>query len=324
MLYASGWGSNTYSLSIDEQFTNEHYIVHVEPSLLGSVDENYVVAAAATKANMSYILDGENHRLFFIANGVQPTVDIPVIVEFIPKEVKYINFSITGSPYYSSTTFVAMEGMTWGQWVNSPYNTENWYFSNGLLSNNFGGGVILSIQNSDYDSLIAPRVYNAMATDDGCCFIAGTKILMSDNSKKSIEDLKVGESVISYDIDNGENYIAKIAALIINTNSTNMAKLTLDNGIELTMTDYHPIYTLQGWKSITNHMNYDTLTVGDIVKINDGWAGIIAIDQYELENPITTYTLDVIGPNEDPDRDDNTHDNFYANDIVVHNAACLV
>lgn len=113
MLYASGWGSSTYSLAIDEQFTNEHYIVHVEPSLLGSVDENYVIAAAVTKANMSYILDGENHRLFFIANGVQPTVDIPVVVEFIPKEVKYINFSIAGFNY-SLTTFIAMEGMTWG------------------------------------------------------------------------------------------------------------------------------------------------------------------------------------------------------------------
>lgn len=321
MLYASGWGSSTYSLAIDEQFTNEHYIVHVEPSLLGSVDENYVIAAAATKANMSYILDGENHRLFFIANGVQPTVDIPVVVEFIPKEVKYINFSIAGFNY-SLTTFVAMEGMTWGQWANSPYNTENWYFSDGLLSNNFGDGMILSIEGSNYDSLIAPRLYNITANDDGCCFIAGTKVLMSDNSEKSIEDLRVGESVISYNIDNGENYIAKIAALIINTNSIDMAKLTLDNGIELTMTDYHPIYTLKGWKSITNYMNYDTLTVGDVVKINDGWASIIAIDQYELEDPIVTYTLDVIGPNEDPDRDDNTHDNFYANGIVVHNAAC--
>lgn len=320
MLYASGWGSNTYSLSIDEQFTNEHYVVHVEPSLLGSVDENYVIAAAATKANMSYILDGENHRLFFIANGVQPTVDIPVIVEFIPKEVNYIDFNITGD--INRGPYVAIEGMSWSQWLASPFNTDHWYSNGGVitLGTSEGNTYILTVSLAE---LIAPRAYRCDIGND-CCFIAGTQVLMANNTTINIENVKIGDQVVSYDVDTGENYIVSVVNTIVNKHSTNMAKLTLDNGIELTMTDYHPIYTLQGWKSITNHMNYDTLTVGDIVKINDGWAGIIAIDQYELENPITTYTLDVIGPNEDPNRDDNTHDNFYANGIVVHNASCPV
>jgi hypothetical protein len=35
--------------------------------------------------------------------------------------------------------------------------------------------------------------------DDGGCFAAGTKILMSDNTIKNIEDIKVGDYIVAYD-----------------------------------------------------------------------------------------------------------------------------
>jgi hypothetical protein len=43
------------------------------------------------------------------------------------------------------------------------------------------------------------------------------------------------------------------------------------------MNAYHPIYTLNGFHSLTNYNNYDTLVVGDMVKCIDGYHEIIDI-----------------------------------------------
>ena len=84
------------------------------------------------------------------------------------------------------------------------------------------------------------------------------------------------------------------------------------------MNAYHPIYTANGFHSITNYDGYDTLVVGDICKINNGWSAITNIDRYNSE-PIITYNLDVIDIDENIDNE--TNDTFYANGIVVHNAS---
>lgn len=271
-----------------------------------------------TKANISYMIDDTNSRIFFVANGTQPTINLPIIINFIPKEVNYIDF------YIDSEGYIAIEGMTFEGWVNTPFNVGEWYFSDsGVIRRNTSHGYYEIIDCNPTD-LIAPINYTISFEDDGCCFIAGTQVLMANGTSISIEDVKIGDQVISYNIDTGENYTVSVLNTVVNKNSIKMAKVIFDNGITLEMTDYHPLYTLGGWKSITNHMGYETLMVGDIAKTVDGWSGITNIEQYELETPIKTYTLDVIGLDEDPSRDDNTHDNFYANGIVAHNVACPI
>lgn len=268
-----------------------------------------------TKANISYMIDDTNSRIFFVANGTQPTINLPIVIKFIPKEINYIDFFIKNEGY------VAIEGMTFEQWVNTPFNTGNWSISGNSIHRYNSNGWYDTIDCSRTD-LIAPISYAILSEDDGCCFVAGTQILMADNATISIENVKIGDQVISYDVDTGENYIVSVLNTIVNKHSIKMAKVIFDNGVILEMTDYHPIYTLNGWKSLTNHMGYETLVVGDIAKTINGWSGVVEIEQYTLETPIETYTLDVIGLKENPDRDDNTHDNFYANGIVAHNAAC--
>ena len=49
-----------------------------------------------------------------------------------------------------------------------------------------------------------------------------------------------------------------------------MAKIYFSNGEVLEMTDYHPLYTSSGFHSLTNHLGYDTLKVGDDVRCFDG------------------------------------------------------
>jgi hypothetical protein len=87
------------------------------------------------------------------------------------------------------------------------------------------------------------------------------------------------------------------------------------------MNAYHPIYTINGYHSLTNHNGYDKLVVGDICKTENGWSTITNINRFN-SNPTVMFSLDVIDIDENEDSD--TNDNFFANGIVVHNAACPV
>lgn len=155
-------------------------------------------------------------------------------------------------------------------------------------------------------------------SDSSCCFVPGTQVLYSlDGETKVIEEFTQGDSVVSYNITTGENYIAKVDKLIVHENTTDIAEVTLENGATITMNAYHPIYCETGFKSITCHNSYDELVVGDNVKVLNGWSKIVEINRYESE-PIVTYNLAISDIEENPD--DDTNDTFYANGVVVHNA----
>jgi hypothetical protein len=160
--------------------------------------------------------------------------------------------------------------------------------------------------------------------DPNCCFVAGTQILcdLSGNSK-SIEEITAGDSVISYNIFTKEWYSVVVQKLIINRNTTHLAIVTLDNGVVLQMNAYHPIYTIDGFHSITNHDDYPTLIVGDQVVCTDGVHSIVSIiEEDNTDKPLTTYNLAT--KNWDESIDDDTYDTFVANGCVVHNANCPV
>lgn len=99
-----------------------------------------------------------------------------------------------------------------------------------------------------------------------------------------------------------------------------MATVILDNGVSLEMNAYHPLYTIDGFHSLTNHNNYDTLVVGDILRCVDGYHSIVDIQEVHLDVPIITYNLAIKDFNEDVD--DDTNDTFIVNGCVVHNASC--
>jgi len=229
-----------------------------------------------------------------------------------------ITFSIAG------TTLKAEEGMTWSEWINSSYNVGshvkivgenvcedgNYANVNGVLYHATNGTKPDSI-------IIAGADYSSM-----CCFVKGTQITTTlEGNTASIETLKPGDKVVSYDIKNNKNYYTEVTSLVTNRYSINMAKVYFENGSFVEMTDYHPLYTKNGFHSITNINGYDTLVVGDIVKTFDGWSKVTKIERYTTE-PITTYTLMIRDFDEDIDNDEN--DNYYANGIAAHNAGMCI
>lgn len=190
-------------------------------------------------------------------------------------------------------------------------------FMNDVMASTFqvNGTDVLTL-----DNIIPNHIYDVTYIFNTCCFIAGTQVLTDLNGhSKPIEDFTIGDEVVSYNVETGENYITKVNRTIIHENTTDIAEVTFDNGATVTMNAYHPLYTDKGWHSITNYNNYDTLIIGDNIKTIDGWTKILNIKRYTSE-PIITYNIDVIDINEI--HDINYNDNYYANGIVAHNPYC--
>ncbi|WP_180686585.1 polymorphic toxin-type HINT domain-containing protein [Streptomyces gossypiisoli] len=82
----------------------------------------------------------------------------------------------------------------------------------------------------------------------GCsqCFLAGTKVLMADGSKKNIEDIKQGEDVLATDPLTGETASRQVQRRIVTEDDKDFNTLTIAsrNGPEeLTATAEHPFWS---------------------------------------------------------------------------------
>jgi hypothetical protein len=239
------------------------------------------------------------------------------------------NNSYKGSDAFTTKTFMFVEGMTWREFVNSTYNTDGF-----MISTTEDYKHIVRFKTNDYligtskgkedvapdDEIIANHTYHI---DKYSCFVSGTQVLTSlDGETKNIEDIKTGDNVISYDIDNDKNYEAIVSATYVNDTTYNMAKVTCADGTILEMSHSHPLYTKDGWKSITRYHDYPELVVGDVVKTIDDWSEVVSIETYTLDEPVTTYTFNVKDKDEEIDFD--TNDSFYANGVLAHNKASKI
>ena len=237
---------------------------------------------------------------------------------YVPEETPatLITFSVDGTEYQ------AEEGMTWGEWIASEHNTDGFA--------KYPDADVFDVISQDWDTVYDDNgvvvVTDVIVADYSywldCCFVEGTQVMISlDGQTKNIEDIQAGEQVVSYNVKTGENYMTTVSKAITNNSSKFMAHVEFENGTELDMTEYHPIYTQNGWRSLTNYNGYGTLMVGDIAKTINGWSKITNIVRYQNDVRTTTYTLDIVDIGENPDIEIN--DSFYANGIVVHNSMCI-
>ena len=149
------------------------------------------------------------------------------------------------------------------------------------------------------------------------CFVAGTQVQYDlAGNTKNIEDFKVGDDIVSYNVNTGEYYLAKVNRLFIHDGAqqtTQLVDMTLENGTVITMTANHPILTQDGFKSVSGK---SALTADDKVLVDGEWIDISDIKVYSCD-PTTTYNIDVIDLEEI--EDDNTIDTYIVGGAVVHN-----
>ena len=135
------------------------------------------------------------------------------------------------------------------------------------------------------------------------CFVAGTKV-KTENGFKNIEDIKIGEKVYSFNLDNNEIELKEVLELI-HSSAKDTYKLTI-GGKTVEMTSKHQVYIVdKGWTRAYNIKIGDMMlsASGDKIKITN-------IEHIKYDEPIDTYNLAV---------EDNS--NYFVTDIqvLVHN-----
>jgi hypothetical protein len=150
-------------------------------------------------------------------------------------------------------------------------------------------------------------------TGYGSCFIAGTKVTMSDGTLKNIENIVVGDKVKGH---KNDNEVIKLDPTLLGDR-----KLYSFNNKHYFFTSEHPFMTEEGWKSIKPEKTKERdgvelyeqlkgeLKVGDKLVTNKGLIEITDIKSKEINKPdMPLYNFNV------------SNDNSYiADGYVVHN-----
>lgn len=153
---------------------------------------------------------------------------------------------------------------------------------------------------------------NACSGTEPSCFPAGTPITLENGQKKNIEDIKVGDSVLSQN-ENGVKSSSTVKELIQPV-SNNMCQIDFESSPSLKVTNSHPLLTTSGWKAIDvesaklekESVAVTKLNVGDRIINEKGDSLVTSIDCWS--DTIQTYNLTV----------DNNH-TYFANGYLAHN-----
>ena len=142
---------------------------------------------------------------------------------------------------------------------------------------------------------------NSSTISLGGCFVAGTLISMSDETKVKIEDIKIGDEVFSYNLETREKEKGKVTNTMVFDNRQTL-EIELVDGNKIGCTKIHPFFILgEGW------LKAEELNVGDVAVYETGKAIVIGSikEKGGLEK---VYNISV-----------ETNHNYYANGVLVHN-----
>ncbi|MFH1802337.1 MAG: 6-bladed beta-propeller [archaeon] len=149
----------------------------------------------------------------------------------------------------------------------------------------------------------------------GSCFPAGTRVLMADGTEKAIEGIGVGEMVLSYNEDSGDLE----GSVVFETEHPlrdHLCEVDFADGSKFKLTDEHPVYTTDGWKSIDPLKTSKENSVLRVGKLEEGDLVIFAGKRVKgvggvdcWEETVQTYNLKEVVPNND----------YFAEGVLVHN-----
>lgn len=146
------------------------------------------------------------------------------------------------------------------------------------------------------------------------CFPKSTQVEIENGQSKNIENIEIGEKVMSQD-EQGNKSISTVSEL--KTQSTdNMCQINFVDGEKLKLTKNHRLFTNYGWEAIdpesalkeNSNIEAGQLKTGDIVTKSDG--NNATVDYYSCwsENS-QTYNLVL----------DGTTNTYFANGFLAHN-----
>ena len=181
--------------------------------------------------------------------------------------------------------------------------------------------VELDVEDTDTYIINGSTAFNSLVTHNAPCFVEGTPILMEDGTYVNIENVKVGDRVLSFDFKNNES-IGSNVLNIFSKKVSKVVKYKFESGKELVATEDHPIYVIgKGWTSYSDSLSntlysleepVKRIEVGDVIKLYNQTD--VLVDTEILEGDYTVYNLSEV----------EKYHNYYANDVLSHNRAPVV
>jgi hypothetical protein len=172
--------------------------------------------------------------------------------------------------------------------------------NNRLITGNLRYRITIRINDGNGGTNQDSFVITVNDNDDGTCLLAGTKITMADGTTKMVEDIRVGDIVLSYDEENKELTASKVIQTMQHT-PEEMSPYYMVINEKLKITPNHIVFINNEWKPVGE------IKIGDVLTdINGEPQRVLSIER--IYQKVTTYDFGV----------ENTH-NYYAEDILVHN-----
>lgn len=149
-----------------------------------------------------------------------------------------------------------------------------------------------------------------------CCFMPGTLISMTDGSVKAIENIEIGDLVVSYNEDSGE-LIENAVARIVNPFRKVIYEIITDDSTSIKLTADHPLYVDgKGWSAIDSEAASSAYKIevlkledGDILIGNSGNKRVSKISLLEGIESVT-YSLGLTN---------SQYPSYFANGVLSHN-----
>ena len=142
-----------------------------------------------------------------------------------------------------------------------------------------------------------------------CVFPDSNILVSSTGDTVPAKDIKDGQNIVYYNFESKRTEIGIVEMVYIHKNAMDFVKYTFEDGSYIEATDYHPIYTTDGWKSLVRRNGYDIPKIGDNVKTENGWKKLTKIETFKgLED---CYDFKVKGT------DGTIVDNYFANGTLV-------
>jgi hypothetical protein len=151
---------------------------------------------------------------------------------------------------------------------------------------------------------------------DPCCFVANTLITLPDYTQIRIDNIKVGDTVLSYNEETGE-ILTSIVIKVSTPVKRDIVKHTLSNSIEIEAARNHPFWVVgKGWSSYApsitkkdHDMDVEQLEQGDILLTQEGTEVVLVKMEFDENREYeVVYNIALDG-----------HYTYYANSILVHN-----
>ncbi|MEI6528773.1 MAG: tail fiber domain-containing protein, partial [Candidatus Falkowbacteria bacterium] len=166
-----------------------------------------------------------------------------------------------------------------------------------ILLSNTAVNKVISLGDINIMDAIAPSLTIKGSGNIAACF-SGDTVITTPNGTEEISNLKIGDTVISYDIDKKIRLESKVIKIF---SRTVPEYYQLEIGSKtIRTTAEHPFYTQNGWTLVKN------LSLDDKLFDGESWAKITKITL--IKDSLSVYNLHVDAPN-----------NYFAAGVLVHN-----